>query len=243
ATGATVIRSWADVDRTTSENVDRLERYQDLEVTATGEPDIRILPEAKWDGGFIDRQIMINYLAHGYDRRRYNDTTSTGPMTDEQKAERKLLIRRNREWDSATVVRVRWLSSFLARKDLPKDTAAFIATSLARYGRELNEKGQSLSQELLGLTATSGRWQQSPLADLVDEQPGKAALVTLALILGQFEGNTSRETWRYPNALGRTYLQQLRIWGYALAPVERIAAGDKVDDLDTTFVETNDDED
>lgn len=242
AAGKKVIRSWADVDRSTTAHVSSLERYDDIEITAEGDPDIRILPQQRFEG-FIDTELMVNHLSYGYDHKRYGGEQRGGPMSDEQKAERKLLIRRNKEWDAATAVRVRWLADFLGRRTFPKDCGAFVATSLGRYGRELNEKGQSLSQELLGLDRMSRGYQQSPLADLVDEQPAKAGLVTLAIVLGQFESNTSRETWRNPNKMGRAYLEQLAAWGYGLSPVERLAAGQEVADEDVTFAASDDAED
>ena len=44
-----------------------------------------------------------------------------GPMTDEEKAERKQLIANNKDWDAAESVRREWLAQFLGRKTLPKD--------------------------------------------------------------------------------------------------------------------------
>ncbi|WP_349885792.1 ParB/RepB/Spo0J family partition protein (plasmid) [Microbacterium sp. WHRI 7836] len=53
-----------------------------------------------------------------------------GPMTDEEKAERKTLIANNKDWDAAESVRRDWLAQFLSRKTLPKNSAQVIARSL-----------------------------------------------------------------------------------------------------------------
>ena len=55
-----------------------------------------------------------------------------GGMTDEQKADRRTLIARNREWDSATTVRQAWLSeAFLTRTAPPKGAETFLAVAVA----------------------------------------------------------------------------------------------------------------
>lgn len=210
-----------------------LEKREGMEVTAEGEPEIQVHVAANYYGELTETEYMINYRAYGYDYRHSGSGSSnTGPMTDEQKRERKRLISRNKQWDAATVVRVRWLAEFLSRKTFPKDCGAFVAVSLSRFGSDLGSRGQSLSAELLGLEPQYRGMYKSVLADLVIENPAKAGLVTLAIVLGQHESGTSRDTWRYPKEEGKHYLLQLESFGYTLSPVEKIAAGYDVPDDD-----------
>ncbi|MDF1480354.1 hypothetical protein PYV02_14810 [Leifsonia sp. H3M29-4] len=216
-----------------------LVRDESLPVTATGEPDVRVAVSISWNG-IVESEYMVDAAAYGYRDRYEGRNPGSGPMTEEQKAARKLLIRRNREWDAGTVVRVRWLTQFLARKSLPKDCGPFIATSLAQHGRALLERGTTTAAELLGLDTSYRGYGKSVLADLVADQPQKAGLVTLAIVLGAYESGTSRNTWRSPDAEGKSYLLQLETWGYALSPVERIGAGYDVGDDEGTALEVND---
>ncbi|MHA6783203.1 ParB/RepB/Spo0J family partition protein [Pseudonocardia saturnea] len=50
---------------------------------------------------------------------------SVGAMSKEDKAQRRLVIANNKEWDSATTVRRQWLRTFLARKTPPRNAAVF----------------------------------------------------------------------------------------------------------------------
>lgn len=214
-------------------DVKRLERRDDLEVTIEGEPDIRTLVDLDWSGRLTEYDVMVNFEAYGYGYPFQSVGTggNSGPMTDEQKAERKRLIHRNKAWDAATTVRLRWLGDFLRGKTIPRDASAFIATSLARYPRSIGDADQSVACDLLRVKRNG---IQRPLATLVEEQPNKAGLVTLAITLGAFESSTSRETWRTPTNHHRAYLLQLQAWGYALSPVERIAVGEEVTEAEET---------
>lgn len=146
-----------------------------------------------------------------------------GPMTDEQKAERKTLIANNKEWDAAETVRREWLASLISRKTLPKNAAQVIATALTdgRYAVSAAlSHGNSLAKTLLGL-------EDSHTVDLtahIDAHPTKAVHVSLAIVLGGLEEATSRESWRHPKKDTARYLATLGEWGHTLSPVERIAA-------------------
>lgn len=163
--------------------------------------------------------------AHGF-KKRPADGIATGPMTDEQKAERKRVIENNAAWDSAEKVRRAWLAELLTRKTLPKDTALFIARGLteARYPvSKAIGSGNGLAAKLLGVERKPGHYGDM-LAGYLEAHPGKVGHLTLAIILGGIEDSTSRETWRRPSTDTATYLQTLAAWGYALSPVEEIAA-------------------
>ena len=161
--------------------------------------------------------------AAGLTLRPGEGATAKGPMTDEQKAERKTLIANNKEWDAAETVRREWVASFLARKTLPKDAMSVVATLLATGGYDLGQSighGNGQAQEFLGVERGYGH----KVADYLAAHPTRAAHVALAIVLGGIEQQTSRDTWRSPRTEKANYFQALHAWGYPLSPVERIAA-------------------
>jgi ParB family chromosome partitioning protein len=150
-------------------------------------------------------------------------TGGAGPMSDEQKAERKTLIANNKAWDSAEVVRREWLTTFLGRKTLPKDAAAFVAIGLTQHRVDVSSAlaaGNSFAGVLLGLEKPEG-WGPSPL-DTYAEQTGNHAHVTLAVVLAGMELALGRHTWRNPDSRAERYFTQIEAWGYALSEVEQI---------------------
>lgn len=146
-----------------------------------------------------------------------------GPMTDEQKAERKTLIANNKEWDAAEAVRREWVTTFLARKTMPKDAMSVVATLLATGGYDLGQSighGNGQAQEFLGIE----RGDRDKIAEYLTAHPTRATHVAVAIVLGGIEQQTSRDTWRYPRPEKARYFQTLQTWGYPLSPVEKIAA-------------------
>ena len=172
--------------------------------------------------------FLTDFKAAGC-RKDSGSGAASGPMTDEQKAERKTLIANNKAWASAEVVRRDWLAEFLSRKTLPKDTAKVIAQGLTVHGTAVGSaatNGSVLAHVLLGIER--GRyWDGDKLAALVEHSPAKAQHVTLAVILGGIEDSTSKNTWRYLEASKTLYFQQLAAWGYGLSDVEHIVADAK----------------
>ncbi|QIK83087.1 ParB/RepB/Spo0J family partition protein [Sanguibacter sp. HDW7] len=138
---------------------------------------------------------------------------TSGPMTDEQKAERKHLVETNKAAEAAQVVRRRWLGEFLTSDKMPKNAvAATLAFLEASYGSNLE---WTLARELYGKT-----WSDSP---------AKAANRLLALGCAASEAQMPKDYWRHAaskkNKRGSTryatYLTHLAEWGYALAPHEQ----------------------
>jgi ParB family chromosome partitioning protein len=169
------------------------------------------------------RYFLKDPKAAGFRKNSGNGATS-GPMTDEQKAERRTLIANNKAWASAEIVRREWLAEFLSRKTLPKDTATVIAQCLTTHRREVGAaigNGNTLAHTLLGIER-GGYWEGDKLAALIEHSPAKAQHVTLAIVLGGIEDSTSKNTWRNPNPVSALYFTQLAAWGYGLSEVEQI---------------------
>jgi ParB family transcriptional regulator, chromosome partitioning protein len=160
----------------------------------------------------------------------------TGAMTEEQKAQRREVIANNKAWDSATTVRRDWLRSFLARQSAPKDAVRWIAQTLAQGGydvRKALEFHHPLAVELLGLKPTGrvyARAERHVIAAAAS--PGRASMLTVAMLLAALEAGTDRHTWRRPTDDQIAYFQQLRSWGYALSDVEMLVLAAEGPDQD-----------
>ena len=163
----------------------------------------------------------------------------TGAMTEEQKAERREVIANNKAWDSATTVRRDWLRSFLARQSAPKDAARWIAQTLAQGGydvRKALEFHHPLATELLGLKSSNRVYVRADrhviTAAAAKASPGRASMLTVALLLAALEAGTDRHTWRRPTEDQIAYFRQLRSWRYALSDVEMLVLAAELPDLD-----------
>lgn len=201
----------AEGERVTVEHIENVEgRAAFVRVYFTGEADVAYYLRDPKAAGF---------------RKATNSGSASGPMTDEQKAERRTLIANNKAWASAEIVRREWLTTFLSRKTLPKDAATVIAKGLTVHRQAVSlatRDGNALAHEFLGVER-SGYGRSDRLAAMVDQTPAKAQHVALSVVLGAVEGVTSKQTWRYPTATDAAYFEQLSAWGYALSDVEQIA--------------------
>ncbi|MCX6466494.1 MAG: ParB N-terminal domain-containing protein [Pseudonocardiales bacterium] len=153
-------------------------------------------------------------------------------MSEEDKAQRRLVIANNKAWDSATTVRRQWLRTFLARRTPPRDALVFVAATLGRGGHDLRRAMESghptacevLSHEPVGSVYTG---RPHPIAEAArTASPQRATQLALAVLLGAAEDACNRQTWRSPEAGHRAYFTALRDWGYPLAPVEQLVLPD-----------------
>jgi len=167
--------------------------------------------------GHVDR-----YAYTGHAERQ------SGPMTEEQKAERRALIANNKAWKSAETVRREWLAGFAARKTAPKDAAGFLAARLVAGTYALDKASTQtrhrLARTLLGLPEHVGYGAPDPLADLVQTAtPARAQHIALVLVLAAIEDSTGTHTWRNVSEQDRAYFTALAGWGYGLSEVEALA--------------------
>ena len=168
-----------------------------------------------------------------------NATTGTGtggrvpgPLSDAEKAARRLVIANNKDWDSAATVRREWLHGFLARRTPPRNAAVFIAATLGgggHYLRKAMESGHPTACELLGMTPAGSVYhatatgRRSPIAAAAGTAGApRAVMLSLAVLLGAAEDATSRDTWRHPTSDDRAYFTALSGWGYPLSDVEQL---------------------
>jgi ParB family chromosome partitioning protein len=193
---------------------------------------------------YASGQVEVSYFLpdpkkHGF--KKYNTSSNAGPMTDEQKAERKTLIANNKAWVASESVRREFLATLLSRKTLPKDAVAVVAAGLTAERNNVGTamgKGNELAHQLLGLES-GGMWSPDKLAGIVKATPTKAQHVALAVVLGGIESSTSKATWRNPTSRTAAYFAQLAGWGHNLSEVEQIVA----DALSTAPHETEEEAD
>lgn len=184
-----------------------------------------------WDGVTSDVYLR-EVKTYGFKKKPATGSAS-GPMTDEQKAERKELIANNKAWVSAEVVRREWLAGVLGRKTLPKDASHFVATALTAHRTTVASGlsgGNRLAAVLLGLDAQDSEWGQSPIDPVAETQPARAGHVALAVMLGAIEASTCKHTWRQPSGTARSYFAQIAAWGYPLSEVEQIVGTNKAEE-------------
>jgi len=158
-------------------------------------------------------------------RDRSNGQSAAGPMTNEQKAERRTLIANNKAWASAEVVRREWLGTFLSRKALPKDAQQWVALALTQHRRTISRElsdGNALAATLLGLDGAISYGKPTAIEEYAAAHPTKALHVAVTVTLGGIEACTDKGTWRSPSRLDALYFQQLAAWGYGLSEVEQI---------------------
>lgn len=172
-------------------------------------------------GGRVDASPVCLAPEDNDHHPRHAASDTSGPMTDEQKAARKLLIERNKAWDATVDVRLKFLTTLLTRPKLPTDAASWAIITLSRFAYEVSNGGQGIAHKIAGKKEEHVR-RGNGLATWVEAQPTKAVHATLALALGGLEASTSRETWRHPQDWAIHYFTQLESWGYPLSTVERL---------------------
>ena len=202
-----------DGERATVENIEALDgraAYVDM----TWDGDVRVSYYLPTDG----------FKVAGF-KKRASDGTVRQPMTEDEKAERKVLIANNKAWKSAETVRRAWLAGLVNRKTLPKDTARFIARGVTEFAADLArgvQNGNTLAHEFFNVDRGSSYYAPDKLAGIVEATPTKANHVSLAVVLGAIEGGTSVQTWRSPDRDAAAYFAQIAAWGYPLSEVEQL---------------------
>lgn len=151
-------------------------------------------------------------------------TADAGPMTEEQKVERRTLIANNKASDAAQVVRLHWIRSFLKRAKMPDDAPVYVATMLRR-GRADGLSGTHHQTAIEWIYAGREVPEDDVDADLA--RPALATRYLVALALAHGEARMPRDFWHKRQSwLAEervTHLRQLAAWGYVLADVEQLA--------------------
>lgn len=208
-----------------------------------------VVVSAGWgDGPQINYLIPKKVARDRKYRDQYSSASTSGPMTDEQKAERKALIENRKQWVSAEAVRREWLAGFLTSKTLPKDAITFVAEGLTgnRYSvGSAVQKGNAVAAFILGVEGVkrSDYYAPNPFDGWTAQHPTKALHATLAVVIGGYEEATNKDTWRNPGQDDAAYFTRLASWGYTLSEVEQIVldTAAKADDEHEPFPGDEDD--
>jgi ParB family chromosome partitioning protein len=162
--------------------------------------------------GWKELGFVPKYERHGAEPAR------KGPMTEEQKAERKTLIANNKAMESATKVRRDWVKTLLARKSAPKGWQYFTVHALTHYPETASGYDSKTAAAMVG--AKNEDW--NPLRAHVAATMTRPEFSLLALICAGYEKQIQKDSWRRPGQIHRDYLNQLTAWGYTASEVERL---------------------
>jgi ParB family chromosome partitioning protein len=180
------------------------------------------------------RYVCQDWKTHGHLDAWSGSATRT-TLSDEQKADRRLVRTNNEAWRAAQDVRRCWLRTTLfASRKPPKRAPQYLLMALAQGGPHLTQalgRGNRYACELLGLREP-GRGRNGSIGARARRAAADQALVmAVAIMAGAFEeafdSKASVDTWRRPSAEDRLYFTALRDWGYVLSPVERLVLDPK----------------
>lgn len=170
-------------------------------------------------------------------RHAATSSAPSGPMTDEQKADRRTLIANNRAMVSATTVRRDFVRSLLAKKQAPKGWQQFTAYALTHHPVVASGYKGDVAATMAGAKIEGKEtWGWNPLRDHVAKTTTRPEVSMIALVCAGFEETIAKDSWRSPSASHLTYITQLVTWGYTPSEVEQII-------LDSANTTTEPDED
>ncbi|MET3937184.1 ParB/RepB/Spo0J family partition protein [Arthrobacter sp. OAP107] len=162
-------------------------------------------------------------FAPKYDRYDGGSNVQKGPMTEEQKAERKTLIANNKAAESATIVRREFVRTLLAKKQAPKGWQHFTAYALTHHPETASGYDGKVAAEMVGAKSDeSDRWGWNPLRDHVAASTARPEFSLIALVCAGYEKTIAKDSWRSPSQTHRDYLNQLVVWGYTASETEQM---------------------
>ncbi|SDL40688.1 ParB/RepB/Spo0J family partition protein [Arthrobacter sp. ok362] len=157
---------------------------------------------------------------------RYDGGTQSekGPMTEDQKAERKTLITNNREMESATKVRREFVKTVLSRKTAPKGWQYFTVHAITHHSETASGYDGKVATEMIGAKTgeDTDRWGWNPLRDHTAKTTSRPEFSLIALICAGYEETIQKDSWRSAEKRHFDYLNQLTAWGYTASAVEKI---------------------
>ncbi|WP_116953324.1 ParB/RepB/Spo0J family partition protein [Jiangella endophytica] len=224
AKGVTVVDwpSWNDTNVAFLDRLRTADGERVTEETHAGTPGYAVAVGESWRGVSAE-PVIVAWSEHGLRHVDAQGKTARGPMTEEEKEGRRVVVANNRAWASAEKVRRAWIRKLLGRKKLPTDAVAFSVSVLVEESFAIERavsKGHPMAGALLGAeVGTASEY----LARMVAESRSKTVHVLLAVALGALESSIERSTWRNPSGRSRRYLMQLAAWGYTLSDVEQLA--------------------
>ncbi|MFE4835317.1 ParB/RepB/Spo0J family partition protein [Arthrobacter sp. NPDC056691] len=158
-----------------------------------------------------------------YERYDGGQPYRKGPMTEEQKAERKTLIENNKKMEAATKVRREFVKSLLARKQAPKGWQYFTVHAITHHSETASGYDGKVAAEMVGAKVEeSTAWAWNPLRDHVAKSTARPEFSLIALVCAGYEKTIAKDSWRSPSQTHRDYLTQLVTWGYTASQTEQM---------------------
>ncbi|NSX35349.1 ParB/RepB/Spo0J family partition protein [Pseudarthrobacter oxydans] len=158
--------------------------------------------------------------------KRYDGGTQAqkGPMTDEEKTERKTLIANNKAMESAGVVRREFIKTMLSRKTAPKGWQYFTVHAITHHSETASGYDGKVATEMIGTKTgeDTDRWGWNPLRDHTAKTTARPEFSLIALICAGYEKTIQKDSWRSAEKRHFDYLNQLTHWGYTASAVEQI---------------------
>lgn len=141
-----------------------------------------------------------------------------GPMTEEQKAERRELVANNKAALAAETVRREWIATYLRlHPTMPPDATSYVA-GIVRPGQAGDFREKPVFDSLLYGGKVADRDIATDLA-----KPNLALRFLVALAAARVEAQMPKDYWRKGDSrrdLFAHHLSFLHSWGYPLADVE-----------------------
>jgi ParB family chromosome partitioning protein len=176
-------------------------------------------------GEFSTVPVIVGWKELGFtERYSYNSSSATkGPMTEEQKAERKTLIASNKAMESATTVRREFVKTLLAKKQAPKGWQYFTIHAITHHTDVARTYDGEVAAEMVSAKTDGEKsWGWNPLRDHVAKSTARPEFSLIALVCAGYEKTIAKDSWRNPFQSHVDYLNQLVIWGYTPSEVEQI---------------------
>lgn len=194
---------------------------------ATDEDANAYLISSDYRGQHNAKPVITGWKELGFTPKyeRYDGGTQAqkGPMTDEQKAERKTLIANNKAMESATKVRREFVKTLLARKQAPKGWQYFTVHAITHHSETASGYDGEMAAEMVSAKVEEEKtWAWNPLRTHVAKSTARPEFSLIALVCAGYEKTIAKDSWRSPGQTHRDYLNQLVIWGYTPSEVEQI---------------------
>ncbi|MCD5341761.1 ParB/RepB/Spo0J family partition protein [Arthrobacter sp. AK04] len=162
-------------------------------------------------------------FAPKYERYDGGRPAQKGPMTEEQKAERKTLIENNKAMLSAQVVRREFVTGLLAKKQPPKGWQYFTVHAITHHPETASGYDGEVAAGMIGANVDEAKtWAWNPLRTHVAKSAARPEFSLIALICAGYEKTVAKDSWRSPSQTHRDYLNQLVLWGYKASTVEQL---------------------
>jgi ParB family transcriptional regulator, chromosome partitioning protein len=194
---------------------------------ATDEDANAVVITTDYQGGHRTIPVVTGWKEMGFTPKyeRYNGAThaQSGPMTEEQKEDRKILIANNKAALSAQTVRRAFVKTLLSRKQAPKGWQYFTVHAITHHPETASGYEGKVAAEMIGAKfEDSENWGWNPLQDHVAKTKARPEFSLIALVCAGYEKTIQKDSWRNPSQRHKDYLNQLAIWGYKASLVEKI---------------------